>query len=83
MNLGYVHGYDPREAQRLQDQAKTLVELLHADTIYPAGDTVLEAGCGVGAQTLTLARQSPQTLFTSIDVSATSVAAARQAIQDA
>ncbi|MBM4289045.1 MAG: methyltransferase domain-containing protein [Deltaproteobacteria bacterium] len=83
MDLSYVHGYDLREAQRLQDQAKTLVELLHADTTYPAGNTVLEAGCGVGAQTLTLARQSPQALFTSIDVSATSVAAARQAVQDA
>lgn len=83
MNQNYVHGYDAGEAQRLQDQANTLVELLHSDTIYPAGHTVLEAGCGVGAQTLTLARQSPQTTFISVDVSAVSVAAARQALQDA
>ena len=33
----------------------TLVELLHSDTAYPAGSQVLEAGCGVGAQTITLA----------------------------
>jgi len=79
----YVHGYDPNEARRLQDQASTLVELLHADTMYPAGHTVLEAGCGVGAQTLTLARQSPQTQFISLDVSSASVAAARRAVQDA
>ena len=51
----YVHGYDPTEMQRLQDQASTLVDLLHADTAYPPGASVLEAGCGVGAQTVTLA----------------------------
>ena len=69
MTGAYVHGYDPKENQRLQDQASTLVELLHSDTSYPAGSTVLEAGCGVGAQTVTLATNSPRALITSIDVS--------------
>ena len=55
MTRTYVHGYDPRENLRLQDQAATLVDLLHADTAYPAGSRVLEAGCGVGAQTIILA----------------------------
>lgn len=41
----YVHGYHPRENDRLRDQAGTLVELLHSDTIYPDGSSVLEAGC--------------------------------------
>jgi SAM-dependent methyltransferase len=76
--MNYVHGYDPREAERLQDQAGTLVELLHADTHYPDGATVLEAGCGVGAQTLTLAQRSPGARFTSIDISAESVAEAKR-----
>jgi len=40
----YVHGYDARESERLQDQAGTLVDLLHADTVYPDGSAVLEAG---------------------------------------
>ena len=48
MKKAYVHGYDQRENIRLQDQASTLVELLHSDTKYPAGSRVLEAGCGVG-----------------------------------
>ena len=39
---------------------------------------MLEAGCGVGAQTLTLAQRSPGAQFTSIDVSPTSVAEARR-----
>ena len=60
MNRPYVHGYDHRETLRLQDQASTLVELLHSDTSYPPGSRVLEAGCGVGAQTVTLARNSPE-----------------------
>jgi ubiquinone/menaquinone biosynthesis C-methylase UbiE len=77
MTKTYVHGYDRRENIRLQDQASTLVELLHGDTSYPAGSRVLEAGCGVGAQTVTLAKNSPGALITSIDISEISVAEAR------
>jgi protein-L-isoaspartate O-methyltransferase len=81
--LKYVHGYEQRENIRLQDQASTLVELLHSDTFYPPGSRVLEAGCGVGAQTITLARNSPQACFTSVDISKQSVAEARRRIEDA
>ncbi len=83
MTTSYVHGYDPREAQRLQDQAATLVDLLHSDTTYPAGSTVLEAGCGVGAQTVTLARNSRGAKITSVDISPASLAEAQQAVQSA
>ena len=78
MSSAYVHGYDPRESERLADQAGTLVELLHSDTAYPAGSTVLEAGCGVGAQTVTLAQRSPEARFTSVDVSPDSLAEAER-----
>jgi ubiquinone/menaquinone biosynthesis C-methylase UbiE len=78
MNRDYVHGYDSRETVRLQDQASTLVELLHSDTSYPSGSRVLEAGCGVGAQTITLSRNSPEALITSVDISEASVAEASQ-----
>lgn len=76
----YVHGYDHRENIRLQDQASTLVELLHSDTSYPAGSRVLEAGCGVGAQTITLAANSPDALITSVDISEASVAETRRKV---
>lgn len=80
MSDTYVHGYGQRENERLQDQAGTLVELLHRDTWYPPGSRVLEAGCGVGAQTVTLAQRSPGARFTSVDISAGSIAeAGRQA----
>lgn len=73
----YVHGYGTREAERLHDQAGALVDLLHSDTAYPAGSRVLEAGCGVGAQTLTLAANSPEADIVAIDISARSLAEAR------
>jgi protein-L-isoaspartate O-methyltransferase len=76
----YVHGYEAREGDRLLDQAGTLVDLLHADTSYPAGSRVLEAGCGVGAQTVTLAANSPGAQVVSIDVSPESVLQARAAV---
>jgi SAM-dependent methyltransferase len=80
MDPNYVHGYDHRENIRLQDQASTLVDLLHADTLYPAGSRVLEAGCGVGAQTVTLAGNSPQSRITAVDISAASVAEAQKRV---
>ncbi|MBM3545325.1 MAG: methyltransferase domain-containing protein [Alphaproteobacteria bacterium] len=79
----YVHGYSEREHQRLLDQAGSLVELLHADTAFPAGSEVLEAGCGVGAQTVTIAAQSPGARFLSIDISPASLAAARERVTKA
>jgi SAM-dependent methyltransferase len=83
MRHEYVHGYSERERERLLDQASTLADLLHADTRYPAGSSVLEAGCGVGAQTVTLARNSPGARFTSIDVSPVSLEAARARVRAA
>jgi len=74
----YVHGYGAREHERLQDQADSLVDLLHHDTAYPDGARVLEVGCGVGAQTITLASRSPGARFVSIDRSADSLAVARE-----
>src|SRR5512138_1887177 len=83
MTQPYVHGYHPRESDRLQDQASTLVDLLHADTAYPPGSRVLEAGCGVGAQTVTLARRSPGAHFTAVDIAAESLAEAQRKVEAA
>jgi len=79
----YVHGYTEREAERLSDQAETLTALLHDDTRYPAGSRVLEAGCGTGAQTVFLARNSPDARITSVDISEASLEQAKLRVQDA
>jgi SAM-dependent methyltransferase len=82
MTTDYVHGYSVRESERLRDQATTLTELLHGDTRYPAGSLVLEAGCGVGAQTVTLASNSPQARFVSVDISPVSLAQAERTVRE-
>ena len=77
----YVHGYSDRESERLSDQAQTLTGILHGDTRYPAGSKVLEAGCGIGAQTVILARNSPGACITSVDISPESVKRAQERIR--
>ena len=42
MSKDYVHGYSKEEANRLVDQANTLVNILHEGTKYPAGSKALE-----------------------------------------
>jgi ubiquinone/menaquinone biosynthesis C-methylase UbiE len=74
----YVHGYSEREALRLSEQAETLETLLHHDTIYPPGAKVLEAGCGIGAQTVILAKNNPEAEITSVDISQESLEKARE-----
>lgn len=80
MTGDYVHGYDDPELRRLADQAQTLEELLHAGTAYPRGAQVLEAGCGVGAQTVALVRNSPEAHFTCVDLSSVSLARAAASV---
>ena len=77
----YVHGYSARESERLSDQARALTDLLHHDTRYPVGSRVLEAGCGTGAQTVILAKNSPAASITSIDISDESIRLAEERIK--
>lgn len=79
----YVHGYTDRESERLVDQANALTALLHADTTYPAGALVLEPGCGVGAQTVTLATNSPKARIVSLDLAQPSLVLARERVAGA
>jgi ubiquinone/menaquinone biosynthesis C-methylase UbiE len=80
-NTKYVHGYSDREALRLNDQAETLDEIIHNDTIFSKGSFVLEAGCGVGAQTKIIATKNPESKFISVDLSEASISEAQKLIQ--
>lgn len=77
----YVHGYSEREALRLNDQAATLDDIIHNDSIFYKGSLVLEAGCGVGAQTKILATKNPDSNFISVDLSADSIIEAKEMIK--
>lgn len=81
MGNKYIHGYSRKESARLYDQASTLVDFLHSGTKFSAGSKVLEAGCGVGSQTITLAKNSPSAQITSIDISQKSVDTAKEVIE--
>ena len=75
--MAYVHGYTTRETQRLLEQSLILEDLLHTGTRYQKGEKVLEAGCGVGAQTRILARRNPEAVLECIDISGESIQQAR------
>lgn len=76
----YVHGYSTREAMRLNDQADTLDEIIHNDSLFAEDSLVLEAGCGVGAQTKIISTKNPCTNFISIDISEESIKQAHSSI---
>jgi len=76
--MAYVHGYSQRETQRLYEQAEILEPLLHEGTAFAPGERVLEAGCGVGAQTRLLTKRSAGTYFTCVDISEQSLASAAE-----
>lgn len=77
----YVHGYHPAEGHRLQDQAQTLADLLHHDTRFLPGSTVLELGSGVGAQSVELLRRNPGIRLTCVDRSADSLRTAARLLR--
>ena len=79
----YVHGYSGREAERLTDQADVLAALLHDGIAFPAGESVLEPGCGVGSQTVHLAAHSPGARIVAVDISEASLGEARRRVADA
>src|SRR3989449_10333292 len=54
--------------------------LLHGDTRFPPGSRVLEVGCGTGAQTVSLARNSPGAQIVAFDHATASLARAIERI---
>ena len=74
----YVHGYSDYEANRLHDQADSLSDLLHYDSVWEKGSIILEAGCGIGAQTKIVAPKNKYSKFISIDISLESLDQARK-----
>lgn len=72
----YIHGYSKEESQRLYDQANSIADFIHWDSKWEAGTTILEAGCGVGAQTKIIAKQNPDCQFICVDFAKKSLAKA-------
>jgi ubiquinone/menaquinone biosynthesis C-methylase UbiE len=78
----YIHGYSERERLRLVEQSGILEKILHEDTHYEPFTSILEAGCGVGAQTVILAKRNPDCFITSVDISKESIEKAKRTIEN-
>ena len=65
----FILGYSDYETNRLNNQAETLADLLHHDSVWDEGSIILEAGCGIGAQTKIVAPKNKNSSFVSIDIS--------------
>ena len=73
MAKGYIHSFTEKEQQRLIHQAEYLIPWIHPHIDYSDCKSVLEIGCGVGAQLRILAKRFPQTHFTGVEFSAESL----------
>lgn len=74
----YLHGYDLKEQKRLIDQAKFLESYVYSGVDFSKARTLLEVGCGVGAQTQILRKKFPKVKITGVDLSEKQLQMARQ-----
>lgn len=74
----YLHGYDPREQDRLIAQAEFWREFILED--LPSNDSLelLEVGCGAGAVLHVIGSAKPQTALHGIDIEAKQIERAKQ-----
>jgi ubiquinone/menaquinone biosynthesis C-methylase UbiE len=75
---GYLHGYTPRERDRLRRQARVLEPMVHDHLPFHRRRNCLEIGAGVGAQTEILLRHFPDLHVTCVERSPTQIAEARR-----
>ena len=74
----YIHGYSRAEQERLYKQAEFLEHSIYRDVNFSFVDSILEVGCGVGAQTQILLRRFPRLKVTCIDMNEAQLKAARE-----
>jgi len=77
----YIHGFSSAEQARLRKQAQFAETTVYRDINFDYCKTVLEIGCGVGAQTEILLRRFPQISLTSIDSNLKQLKTAKAALQ--
>ncbi len=78
MPIDYIHSYDAAEQDRLVAQAAFLEPYIHPFLAFEPDDSILEIGCGVGAQIRTVLNRHRISAITGIDLSAAQIGKARQ-----
>jgi ubiquinone/menaquinone biosynthesis C-methylase UbiE len=69
MNQDYIHGFSAAEQRRLIDQAELLAPRVFAGVDFAGAGSLLEIGCGVGAELKQVARRWPGVQLTGVDLS--------------
>lgn len=77
----YLHGFDPKEQRRLVEQARILEPYVYAGIDLEFQKSLLEVGCGVGAQTQILCRRFPELKIDGVDLSKEQLAAAQKTLK--
>lgn len=77
MAKGYIHTFTEKEQLRLIHQAEYLIPWIHQHLDYGGCMSVLEVGCGVGAQLRILTNRFPNTHFTGVEFSSELISKAR------
>src|SRR5688500_13421366 len=75
--IEYIHTFTPDEQDRLVRQAERLEAHVHQYVDLSGCSTVLEIGCGVGAQLRLLGRRYPDLRLTGVDISENQIRRAR------
>ena len=78
----YLHGFTEEERYRLYDQARFLENKIFQSIDFSACKSVLEVGCGVGAQTEILLRRYPDLKVQGIDFSESQLAQAKEYLSE-
>jgi len=73
---GYLHGFTSGEQERLVRQARFLEHRVHDRLPFRRSKSLIEVGCGVGAQTEILLRHFPDLHVTGVDLAETNLKAA-------
>ncbi len=76
-NFPYLHGFSEEEQERLRQQARFTEHVVYRDIDFSKAESILEVGCGVGAQSEILLRRFPDIQLTGIDFNAKQLAAAK------
>lgn len=75
---GYVHGFSAVEQNRLYRQARFLESSIYDTVDFSAQHSLLEVGCGVGAQTEILLERFPHLRISGVDSAPEQIARAKR-----
>lgn len=66
--MSYIHGFSPEEQTRLISQNEVLAPYIYKAFDFKDLNHILEIGCGVGAQMMTLLNAYPQLFITGVEL---------------